>query len=156
MPKIDRPVSRDTQTFACESAHSMLFVIPFANEKRTGLFHARHSRRAAARPHSTGAVMTPIYATSTYVQESPGKHKGYDYARSINPDPARVRKMHRRFGKRVARVRVCFRPAAMATVLEVLDSGSHLVASDDLYGGTFRFSIACGGARPISISPMSI
>src|SRR5437762_13140484 len=87
---------------------------------------------------STGAIMTTIYATSTYVQESPGKHKGYDYARSINPT-------------RLAYVR-CIADleggtrgwafasglAAMATALDVIDSGSHIVASDHLYGGTFR------------------
>ena len=58
---------------------------------------------------TTGAVMTPIYATSTYVQESPGKHKGYDYARSINPTRLAYEKLHRRFGKRIARVCVRIR-----------------------------------------------
>ena len=51
--------------------------------------------------------MTPIYATSTYVQESPGKHKGYDYSRSINPTRLRLRTLHRRSRKRHARLGLC-------------------------------------------------
>src|SRR5213596_3664172 len=87
---------------------------------------------------STGAVMTPIYATSTYVQKSPGKHKGYDYARSINPTRLAYEKCIADLESGTCGFAFASGLAAMATVLELLDSGSHVVASDDLYGGTFR------------------
>ena len=87
---------------------------------------------------TTGAVMTPIYATSTYVQESPGKHKGYDYSRSINPTRLAYEKCIADLESGSRGFAFASGLAAMATVLEVLDSGSHIVASDDLYGGTFR------------------
>jgi cystathionine gamma-lyase len=87
---------------------------------------------------STGAIMTPIYATSTYVQESPGKHKGYDYSRSINPTRLAYEKCIADLESGARGFAFASGMAAMATVLEILDSGSHLVVSDDLYGGTFR------------------
>jgi cystathionine beta-lyase/cystathionine gamma-synthase len=87
---------------------------------------------------STGAVMTPIYATSTYVQQSPGKHKGYDYARSINPTRLAYEKCIADLESGTRGFAFASGLAAMATVLELLESGSHIVASDDLYGGTFR------------------
>jgi cystathionine beta-lyase/cystathionine gamma-synthase len=87
---------------------------------------------------STGAVMTPIYATSTYVQESPGKHKGYDYSRSINPTRLAYEKCIADLESGTRGFAFASGLAAMATVLELLESGSHIVASDDLYGGTFR------------------
>ena len=87
---------------------------------------------------TTGAVMTPIYATSTYVQESPGKHKGFDYARSINPTRLAYENCIADLESGSRGFAFASGLAAMATVLEVLESGSHIVASDDLYGGTFR------------------
>ena len=87
---------------------------------------------------STGAVMTPIYATSTYVQESPGKHKGYDYSRSINPTRLAYEKCIADLESGTRGFAFASGLAAMATVLELLESGSHIVVSDDLYGGTFR------------------
>src|SRR5881398_2947625 len=87
---------------------------------------------------STGAVMTPIYATSTYVQKSPGKHKGYDYARSINPTRLAYEKFIADLESGTRGFAFASGLAAMSTVLELLDSGSHVVVSDDLYGGTFR------------------
>jgi cystathionine gamma-lyase len=87
---------------------------------------------------STGAIMTPIYATSTYVQESPGKHKGYDYARSINPTRLAYEKCIADLESGTRGWAFASGLAAMSTVLELVDSGSHIVASDDLYGGTFR------------------
>ncbi len=87
---------------------------------------------------STGAIMTPIYATSTYVQKSPGKHKGYDYARSINPTRLAYEKCIADLEGGTRGFAFASGLAAMATALEVLESGSHIVASDDLYGGTFR------------------
>ena len=87
---------------------------------------------------STGAIMTPIYATSTYVQESPGKHKGYDYARSINPTRLAYEKCIADLENGTRGFAFASGLAAMATALELIDSGSHIIASDDLYGGTFR------------------
>jgi cystathionine gamma-lyase len=86
----------------------------------------------------TGAVMTPIYATSTYAQSSPGEHKGYDYARTRNPTrdalEACIAELERgRHGFAFASGM-----AAIGTVLELLDSGAHVVAMDDLYGGSYR------------------
>ena len=87
---------------------------------------------------STGAIMTPIYATSTYVQESPGKHKGYDYARSINPTRLAYERCIADLENGTRGFAFASGLAAMSTALEVLESGSHIIASDDLYGGTFR------------------
>ena len=87
---------------------------------------------------STGAIMTPIYATSTYVQESPGKHKGYDYSRSINPTRLAYERCIADLESGSRGWAFASGLAAMATALDALDSGSHIVVSDDLYGGTFR------------------
>src|SRR6201981_850166 len=87
---------------------------------------------------TTGAVMSPIYATSTDVQESPGTHKGYDYARSINPTRLAYERCIADLESGSRGFAFASGLAGMATVLELLDSGSHIVASDDLYGGTFR------------------
>ena len=87
---------------------------------------------------STGAVMTPIYATSTYVQESPGRHKGYDYARSINPTRSAYERCIADLESGTRGWAFASGLAAMSTALETIDSGSHVVVSDDLYGGTFR------------------
>src|SRR6476660_8320521 len=87
---------------------------------------------------STGAIMTPIYATSTYVQESPGKHKGCDYSRSINPTRLAYEKCIADLESGTRGWAFASGLAAMATALDALDSGSHVIASDDLYGGTFR------------------
>jgi cystathionine gamma-lyase len=87
---------------------------------------------------STGAVTTPIYQTSTYVQESPGKHKGYDYARSINPTRLAYERCMASLENGDRGFAFASGLAGMATVLEILEAGSHVIASDDLYGGTFR------------------
>src|SRR5206468_10801624 len=87
---------------------------------------------------STGAVMTPIYATSTYVQESPGKHKGYDYARSINPTRMAYERCVANLEGGTRGFAFASGLAATATVLDLLESGDHVIACDDLYGGTFR------------------
>jgi cystathionine gamma-lyase len=87
---------------------------------------------------TTGAIMTPIYATSTYVQESPGKHKGYDYSRSINPTRLAYEKCVADLESGTRGFAFASGLAAMSTALDLLESGSHIVVSDDLYGGTFR------------------
>jgi cystathionine gamma-lyase len=87
---------------------------------------------------STGAIMTPIYATSTYVQESPGRHKGYDYSRSINPTRCAYERCVADLESGTRGWAFASGLAAMSTILELIDSGSHVVASDDMYGGTYR------------------
>src|SRR6202521_1933542 len=87
---------------------------------------------------TTGAIIMPIYQTSTYVQESPGKHKGYDYSRSINPTRSAYERCIANLEGGTRGWAFASGLAAMATALDGLDSGSHVVVSDDLYGGTFR------------------
>jgi len=87
---------------------------------------------------STGAIMTPIYATSTYVQSSPGKHLGWEYSRSHNPTRDAYEKCIADLEGGIRGLAFASGMAATATVLELLDSGDHVVAGDDLYGGTFR------------------
>jgi len=87
---------------------------------------------------STGAIMTPIYATSTYVQSSPGVHKGYDYARTANPTRAALEACAADLESGARGLAFASGLAGMATVLDALDAGAHIVASDDLYGGTYR------------------
>jgi cystathionine gamma-lyase len=87
---------------------------------------------------STGAIMTPIYATSTYVQESPGVHKGYEYSRSQNPTRMAYERCIADLESGTAGFAFASGLAGTATVLDLLDSGSHVLCMDDLYGGTYR------------------
>src|SRR5258705_2259735 len=87
---------------------------------------------------TTGAVMTPIYATSTYVQESPSVNKGYDYARTKNPTRMAFERCIADLEDGSAAFAFASGLAAISTALECLDHGSHVVAVDDLYGGTRR------------------
>ncbi len=87
---------------------------------------------------ATGAVITPIYATSTYVQASPGVHKGLDYGRSHNPTRWAYERCVAQLESGTAGFAFASGMAAIATVLELLDAGAHVVALDDLYGGTRR------------------
>lgn len=87
---------------------------------------------------STGAIMTPIYATSTYVQKSPGKHKGFEYSRTQNPTRMAYERCVADLEGGVAGFAFASGLAAAATVLDLLDSGSHIIAMDDLYGGSYR------------------
>ena len=86
----------------------------------------------------TGAVMTPIYATSTYAQSSPGEHKGYDYARTRNPTRDALEACLAELEGGHSGFAFASGMAAIGTVLELLDSGAHVVAMDDLYGGSYR------------------
>jgi cystathionine gamma-lyase len=87
---------------------------------------------------TTGAIMTPVYLTSTFVQESPGVHKGWEYSRSHNP----TRKAYEDCMASLESGKYGFAfasgCAATTTVLHMLKSGDHVVAMDDMYGGTFR------------------
>jgi cystathionine gamma-lyase len=87
---------------------------------------------------STGAIMTPIYATSTYVQSSPGVHKGFEYSRSQNPTRFAFERCVADLEGGVAGFAFASGLAAMSTTLDLLDAGDHVIAGDDLYGGTFR------------------
>lgn len=87
---------------------------------------------------STGAVMPPIYATSTYVQESPGVHKGLDYGRSHNPTRWALERCVADLEGGARAFAFASGLAAISTVLELLEHGSHIVAGDDMYGGTYR------------------
>jgi len=87
---------------------------------------------------TTGAVMVPIYATSTYVQSSPGEHKGFEYSRSHNPTRFAFERCIADLESGAAGFAFASGLAAASTILEILDSGAHVIASDDLYGGSFR------------------
>ncbi|MBL8299218.1 MAG: cystathionine gamma-synthase [Rhodanobacteraceae bacterium] len=87
---------------------------------------------------STGAVMTPIYATSTYAQSSPGVHQGFEYSRSHNPTRFAYERCVADLESGRNGYAFASGLAATATVLDVLDSGSHVIAMDDVYGGTYR------------------
>ncbi len=87
---------------------------------------------------STGAIMTPIYATSTYVQKSPGVHQGYEYSRTHNPTRGAYERCIAALESGTHGFAFASGLAAAATVLEMLDSGAHVIVMDDVYGGTFR------------------
>ena len=87
---------------------------------------------------ATGAVATPIYATSTYAQESPGVNKGYAYARTRNPTREALERCLADLENGSVGFAFASGSAAIATALECLDQGAHVIATDDLYGGTFR------------------
>jgi cystathionine gamma-lyase len=87
---------------------------------------------------TTGAVMVPIYATSTYAQESPGVHKGFEYSRSHNPTRFAFERCVADLESGVRGYAFASGLAAIATILDLLDAGDHVIASSDLYGGSFR------------------
>jgi cystathionine gamma-lyase len=86
----------------------------------------------------TGAVMPPIYATSTYVQSSPGVNKGFEYSRTANPTRNALQAAVANLEGGAAAFAFASGMAATSTVLELLDSGSHIIAMHDLYGGSYR------------------
>lgn len=87
---------------------------------------------------ATGAIMTPIYQTSTYVQESPGKHKGYAYARGKNPTRSALEKCIASLEN--AKHGLCFSSGMGASdaIIKLLRPGDEVIAADDLYGGSYR------------------
>ncbi|MCS4231268.1 cystathionine gamma-lyase [Stenotrophomonas maltophilia] len=87
---------------------------------------------------STGAVMPPIYATSTYAQSSPGEHQGFEYSRTHNPTRFAYERCVASLEGGSRGFAFASGMAATSTVMELLDAGSHVVAMDDIYGGTFR------------------
>ncbi|MDP9141271.1 MAG: aminotransferase class I/II-fold pyridoxal phosphate-dependent enzyme [Pseudomonadota bacterium] len=87
---------------------------------------------------STGAVMTPIYATSTYVQKSPGVHQGFEYSRTQNPTRFAYERCVADLEGGLHGYAFASGLAATATLLDTLEPGAHVIASDDMYGGTYR------------------
>ncbi len=87
---------------------------------------------------STGAIMTPIYQTSTYVQEAPGKHKGYEYARTQNPTRTALENALAAIEN--GRYGLCFASGSAATdaIIKLLNPGDEVIAANDMYGGTYR------------------
>ena len=100
-------------------------------------FDTRVIHAGQAPDPSTGAIMPPIYATSTYVQQSPGVHKGLDYGRSHNPTRWALERCVADLESGAQAFAFASGMSAIATVLELLDAGAHIVAGDDLYGGTY-------------------
>ena len=101
-------------------------------------FATRAIHAGQAPDPTTGAVMPPIYATSTFKQRSPGDHTGFEYARSQNPTRMAFERSIADLESGAAAWAFASGLAAMSTVLELLDAGSHIVAVDDLYGGSWR------------------
>ena len=108
-----------------------------ARANRPG-FATRTIHAGQAPDPSTGAIMPPIYATSTYVQASPGVHQGYEYSRTQNPTRMAYERCIADLESGAAGYAFASGMAATATLLELLDSGDHVLAVDDLYGGTYR------------------
>ncbi len=108
-----------------------------AKKNRRG-FSTRAIHAGQGPDPTTGAIMTPIYATSTYVQESPGRHKGYEYSRSGNPTRAALEACVADLEGGAMGLAFASGLAAEAAILELNDAGAHIVAGDDLYGGTYR------------------
>ncbi|MFM2041684.1 MAG: hypothetical protein RLY86_260 [Pseudomonadota bacterium] len=101
-------------------------------------FSTRAIHAGQAPDPTTGAIMVPIYATSTYVQESPGVHKGYEYSRSQNPTRMAYERCVADLESGARGYAFASGLAGQATILELLDTGSHVIAMDDLYGGSYR------------------
>jgi cystathionine beta-lyase/cystathionine gamma-synthase len=109
-----------------------------ATTKNRRGFATRGIHAGQAPDPATGAIMTPIYATSTYVQSSPGVHKGYEYSRTQNPTRMAYERCIADLESGSRGFAFASGMAATATVLELLEHGAHIVGGDDLYGGTYR------------------
>jgi cystathionine gamma-lyase len=101
-------------------------------------FDTRVIHAGQAPDPTTGAVMPAIYQTSTYVQSSPGEHSGFEYSRSQNPTRFAYERCVADLEGGTQAFAFASGMAATATILELLDAGDHVIAMDDLYGGTFR------------------
>jgi cystathionine gamma-lyase len=109
-----------------------------SNDDKQRAFATRAIHAGQAPDPTTGAIMPPIYATSTYVQESPGVHKGYEYSRTQNPTRMAYERCIADLESGTHGFAFASGMAAIGTALELIDSGSHVIAMDDLYGGTRR------------------
>lgn len=101
-------------------------------------FETRAIHAGQAPDPTTGAIMTPVYLTSTYVQSSPGVHKGYEYSRTHNPTRKAFENCIASLENGTHGFAFASGLAASTTILELLASGDHVIAGDDMYGGTFR------------------
>ena len=108
------------------------------NKKNTQGFATKAIHSGQEPDPSTGAIIGPIYTSSTYVQESPGEHKGYDYSRTSNPTRKALEICMTDLEEGGQGFAFSSGMAATATVLELLDTGDHIISMDDLYGGTYR------------------
>ena len=108
------------------------------DKKQANGFSTRAIHAGQPPDPTTGAIMTPIYASSTYVQSSPGVHKGFDYSRTVNPTRTALEACVANLEGGRRGFAFASGMAATGTVLELLDSGAHVIAMDDLYGGTYR------------------
>ncbi len=107
--------------------------------KKEGLGFSTRAIHAGQSPDpTTGAIMTPIHLSSTYVQESPGVHKGYEYSRTSNPTRRAYEDCLASLEGGVRGFAFASGCAAMTTTMHLLKAGDHVVSGDDLYGGTFR------------------
>ncbi len=109
-----------------------------SNDDKKRAFATRAIHAGQEPDPTTGAIMPPIYATSTYVQESPGVHKGYEYSRTQNPTRMAYERCIADLESGTHGFAFASGMAAIGTALELIDSGSHVIAMDDLYGGTRR------------------
>jgi cystathionine gamma-lyase len=109
-----------------------------SEKKQRRGFATRGIHAGQAPDPTTGAVMPPIYATSTYAQQSPGDHKGFEYSRTQNPTRMAFERCIADLESGSHGFAFGSGMAATATILDLLDAGSHVVAMDDLYGGTGR------------------
>ena len=108
------------------------------SERNRDAFATRAVHGGGEPDPATGAVNVPIYATSTYAQESPGVHKGYAYARTGNPTRSALERCIADLENGTMGFAFASGSAAAAAILECLDAGAHIIATDDLYGGTLR------------------
>jgi cystathionine gamma-lyase len=109
-----------------------------SNDDKKRAFATRAIHAGQEPDPTTGAIMPPIYATSTYVQVSPGVHKGYEYSRTQNPTRMAYERCIADLESGTHGFAFASGMAAIGTALELIDSGSHVIAMDDLYGGTRR------------------
>jgi len=108
------------------------------SDKKKHQFATRTIHAGQSPDPSTGAIMPPIYATSTYVQSSPGVHQGYEYSRTQNPTRMAYERCIADLESGTHGFAFASGMAATGTILELIDSGNHVIAMDDLYGGTRR------------------
>lgn len=120
--------------------HTTIQIIPiFAPPKITTMKTGTKFIHAGAEPDpSTGAIMTPIYQTSTYVQEAPGVNKGYEYARSQNPTRFALEAAYAEIENGKFGLAFSSGVAATDAVIKLLEPGNEVIAANDMYGGTYR------------------
>lgn len=109
-----------------------------SNDNHKHTFATRTIHAGQEPEPETGAIMQPIFATSTYVQQSPGVHQGFEYSRTQNPTRGALERCVADLESGKHGFAFASGMAATATILEMIDSGSHVIALDDIYGGTTR------------------